>query len=264
MNRVFIIFICALLLAGCGAQSQQAPLRTENLQAKKMLQGIWLNEEDGTVSFKAVGDTIYYPDSTSQAVAFKIFDDTLVLYGAQEMKYPIIRQAAHLFQFKNQIGDVVKLTKSADKQDNALFSNRKTVSLNQKRLIKRDTIIYYDAKKYHCYIQINPTTYKVIDSDYNDDGVMVDNIYYDNIIHLSIFQGPRKVFSRDFHKTDYARYVPKNYLSQGILNDMVLTSIGADGIHYNTEIGIPNSPISYLIENIIHFDGKLKVQVKND
>lgn len=264
LERYFIILICALILAGCETQPQQAPSRAENAQAKKMLQGIWLNEDDGTVSFKASGDTIYYPDSTSQAVAFKIFDDTLVLYGAQEMKYPIIKQAPHLFQFRNQIGDIVTLTRSADRQDNTLFAKRKTVSLNQRRLIKRDTVVYYDAKKYHCYVQINPTTYKVIDSEYNDDGVIVDNIYYDNIIHLSIFQGPRKVFSRDFHKSDYAPYVPKNYLTQGILNDMTLTSIDADGIHYNTEIGIPDSPISFLIENIIHFNGKLKMQVKNN
>lgn len=48
-----------------------------------MLQGIWLNDDDeDDVAFRVKGDTIYYPDSTSQPVYFYIAGDTLVMKGA--------------------------------------------------------------------------------------------------------------------------------------------------------------------------------------
>lgn len=69
--------IVKLLLLGCiigWASCSHKPdkheaAQEEDLAAKKMLQGIWLNDDDeDDVAFRAKGDTIYYPDSTSQPV----------------------------------------------------------------------------------------------------------------------------------------------------------------------------------------------------
>ena len=104
-SKWFLIMAFPLLLVSMGScrkgreKAQEA--RQEDLGAKKMLQGIWVDEDEQDVAFKAKGDTIYYPDSTSQPVYFQIFDDTLVLHGANEAKYPIVKQTRHLFVFRN-------------------------------------------------------------------------------------------------------------------------------------------------------------------
>ena len=56
-------------------------------------------------------------------------------------------------------------------------------------MLKRDCVVFFNDEKYHCYIQINPTTYKVVKPSVNDDGVEVDNVYYDNIVNLTVFNG---------------------------------------------------------------------------
>ena len=108
MKYSVLLLFAALLLgvSSCrksGNQSQEA--RQEDFAAKKMLQGIWVDEDEQDVAFKAKGDTIFYPDSTSQPVYFQIIADTLVLHGANEAKYPIVRQTRNLFVFRNQNGD---------------------------------------------------------------------------------------------------------------------------------------------------------------
>lgn len=265
-RTLFILFVIVLVMGGCRKRPgdrQDAP--REDVAAKKMLQGIWVNEDEEDVAFMAKGDTIFYPDSTSQPVYFQIFNDTLVLHGANDVKYPIVKQAAHLFEFKNQNGDVVKLTLSDNPYDKYVFASnaKRPQALNQNQLIKRDSVISFEGEKYHSYVQVNPTTYKVVKASYNDEGVEVDNVYYDNIIHISLYKGAEKVFSRDFHKQDFARQVPKDFLRQGILNDILLVKADAAGVHYNTMIGIPDSPSSYVVETIISYKGKLTLKLAN-
>lgn len=184
-----------LLLSACGGeQKQNTPEVKEDLKAKQLLQGIWLDDDAGDVVFKIHGDTIFYPDTTSMPVAFKVLADTLVLNGAKSSKYPILKQTAHLFIFANQNGEQIKLVKSEDASDDYFFEGKKVRPLNQNELIKRDTILVYGGDKYHCYVQVNPTTFKVVKSSYNDNGVAVDNIYHDNIVHLSVLKEQQKSF----------------------------------------------------------------------
>ncbi|MDO4161221.1 MAG: DUF4738 domain-containing protein, partial [Prevotellaceae bacterium] len=186
-------FVTLLLLvsvfAGCKQNIKKESVQEENKKAKALLEGIWKDSDEDNVAFLVKGDTIYYPDSTSQPVYFEIIDDTLVLKGNSISKYPIIRQEAHLFEFKNQSDDIVKFIKSEDPNDSLEFIRQSPNVLNQRIVIKRDTIISHSDKKYHCYVQINPTTYKVFRTSYNSEGIEVENVYYDNIIHISIFSG---------------------------------------------------------------------------
>ncbi|EJP28246.1 hypothetical protein HMPREF1146_0192 [Prevotella sp. MSX73] len=173
----------------------------EDLRAKQMLQGIWLNDAEGDVSFMAKGDTIFYPDSTSQPVRFAIYGDTVVTLGGE---------------------------------------------------------------KYHSYTQVNPTTYKVVKSSYNDDGVAVDNVYHDNIVHVSVFNGARKVYSGDFRKQAFVRLVPADYLSQSVLSDITFTRIDASGLHYAATLCIPDSPSSFVVELLISPAGRLTMRVADN
>lgn len=237
-------------------KSNEAKLQ-EDLKAKQLFQGIWLNDEAGDVAFKVKGDTIYYPDTTSVPVSFQIFVDTLVLNGVKSTKYPIIKQSSHLFVFANQNGDQIKLVKSEDDADNFFFKGMKVRPLNQNKLIKRDTVVVYGDDKYHCYVQVNPTTYKVVKSSYNDEGVAVDNIYHDNIVHLSVFKGAQKVYSGDFRKQNFKKYVSKNILDEAILSDLLFNSIGKNGITYTALLGIGDSNMSYEVKVMVDFNGKV-------
>ena len=252
-----------LLLVGCKQSNQELPAPTpvEDKEAKQMLEGIWINEDEQSVAFRAKGDTIFYPDSTSLPVAFQIFGDTLVMHGASDMKYAIVKQAPHLFVFKNQSGEEVRLVKSEDPIDNYAFKNPKPHAINQDLLIKRDTIVMHGSQRYHCYVQVNPTTYKVIKRTYNDEGVVVDNIYHDNIINLAVYNGASKVFSSDFHKQDFKKFLAEDILKQSVLSDMIYNRLDDDGIHYDAFIGIPDSPSGYVVDVLVGYDGKIKFEV---
>ena len=135
------------------------------------------------------------------------------------------------------------------------------MALNQRQLIKRDSVVTVGSNHYHYYVQVNPTTYKVVKTSYNDDGVAVDNIYYDNIVHLSVYNGASCLFSSDFRKRDFAGLVPQQYLSQSVLSDIVYYQATAAGIEFVASLAIPDSASSFQIKITIAANGKKKMQV---
>lgn len=262
MVRLLTLTLAFLaLLAGCGNKAGKEVTSREDTAAKKMLQGIWLNDDEDDVAFRVEGDTIFYPDSTSQPTYFYVLSDTLVMRGGNEARYPIVKLADHLLIFKNQNGDVVKLEKTDDKSYMRQFVHERPVALNQNTVIKRDSVVVFAEERYHLYVQVSPTTYKVYKNTYNDDGVEVDNVYYDNIVNINVYHGGEKVFSRDFHKKDFAGEVPASFLGQAVLSDMVFDKIDGDGIHYMAILAMPDSSLSYQVEVTISFAGKMKVHI---
>lgn len=260
-SRNLLLLAIGLALAACTDRAQRPAAPQEDTEAKRLLQGVWVNEENQNVAFQAKGDTIFYPDSTSQPVFFQIFGDTIVMHGQDEVRYPIIRQTAHLFKFRNQNNEEVTLTKSTDRDDSALFTDRHTIALNQNRLIKRDTIVTHGTDRYHSYVQVNPTTYKVIKTSYNDEGVAVDRFYYDNIVNLHVYHGSRKLFSSDFKKQHFASKVPGDILEQSVLSDIELTKADDRGIHYVASLVIPDTMSSFEVELTIDYGGRLSMSV---
>lgn len=259
-HSLMMALLCGLsVVASCGKKASPDSTPKEDTRAKKLLQGIWLNEDDEDVAFRVKGDTIYYPDSTSQPVYFCIYGDTLVMKGARDVKYPILKQAAHLFEFKSPSGDVIKLTKTSDKTYLKSFQQEKPIALNQNQLIKRDTIVSHGENRYHLYVQVNPTTYKVFKSSMNDDGVQVDNVYFDNIINLNVFHGANKLFAHDFKKKDFASKVPESFLEQAVLSDLLFERIDEKGIHYLAVLAMPDSSLSYQVKIVVSYQGKLEI-----
>ena len=249
------------LVLGCNSRTGKTSDVGEDLVAKKNMQGIWLDGDDeDDVAFRVKGDTIYYPDSTSRPVYFYIVGDTLVMKGANTSKYPIVHQAAQIFQFKVQNGDIVKLVKTDDQSYLQQFSHEQPVTLNQNTLVKRDTVVNAGNEKLHLYVQVNPTTFKVYKSSYNDDGVEVDNVYHDNIVNVNIYQGSRKIFGRDFRKEDFKGQVPHEFLKQSILSDIVFRKVDAEGVHYKVVLAMPDSNMSYQVEIIISLKGKMTIK----
>ena len=148
----------------------------------------------------------------------------------------------------------MKLNKDDDLMDDFQHEQTKIMSLTS--VLKRDTVVFWNNERYHLYIAINPTKYKVTRHALNEDGLDVENVYYDNIIHLSIFQGDRQLFSKDFRKQQFHKRVPEQILGQSVLNDLQYDKTHAKGFHLNASICVPGDASCYLVENVISFDGK--------
>ena len=244
LHIITILLVAVAAVCSCKQQDKPVAAPAENLEAKKMLAGIWVDADEESVVFKISGDTIYYPDPAANPVEFKIVKDTMILQGNSVSKYPIIKMAAHLLEFKNQGGDIIKLVKSDNPVDAYQFKRHDQVPLNQGKVVKTDTVVSYNDNRYHSYVQVNPTTYKVYRTSYNSEGMETENIYYDNIV-----------------QDDFAETVPANMLKQCVLSDIKLIEASDDGLHYRAQLAIPDSPSSFMAELIISYDGKTKVRV---
>ena len=254
------VFLLVLLVA-CGQKSATADQRAESREAKALLQGIWLSNETEDVFFKLDGDSVYYPDSTSMPAYFKVIDDTLYIGAAAG--YPIVKHTEHLLWFKNRQGELVKLQKTADAaSDERVFEENRPQVLQLTEVLKRDTVVFLNGDRYHCYVAVNPTKYRVTRSTINDEGMQVDNVYYDNIIHLSIFKGSAQVFSRDFRKPQYAGCVPAVFLEQAILNDMHYSHADAAGFHFQVSLCIPDDASCYLVDQTVSTAGKVSTRLQ--
>lgn len=253
------IAILALLalLASCGNRNASSAQREESRQAKALLQGVWMDQTTEAVVFKMEGDSVYYPDSTSQTAYFCVVDDSLFIGDAS--RYHIEKQSEHVLWFQGQDGELVKLEKTSTEEHAEVFENPQILTLTE--VMKKDTVVMYDNQRYHLYIAINPTRYKVVRHTLTDEGLDVENVYYDNIIHLSVFQGNRQVFSRDFSKKMYKQVVAERFLGQSILNNMEFDKVDADGFHLNSSLCMPGDASCYLIEHVVSFDGQLSTKL---
>ena len=229
MKKLFgyLMLLCTvLLMTGCGSSSGRPK---ESKEAKQLLQGIWVDEGTDKVLFKLQGDSVYYPDSTSMPAYFMVAADTL--YIGNTSRFHIEKHAEHVLWIQNEEGELIKLHKDDDPDDEEEFLEHQVQTLTE--VVKRDTVVFYNSERYRLYFAINPTKYKVTLNTVNEDGMEVENVYYDNIIHLSIFKGSTELFSRDFRKPQYEKKVPAQFLTQSILNDMEYEKTDAQGFHVN-------------------------------
>ena len=133
--------------------------------------------------------------------------------------------------------------------------------LSYSHQVKIDSVIVYGGNRYHWYIAINPTKYKVTTRSYNDDGLEVENVYYDNIMHVSVFQGSRQLFSSDFRKQQYAGKVPAEFLEEAVLGNMEFSHVDAAGLHFVATLCIPDGASCYLVESLVSYQGQMTMQL---
>jgi len=260
MKQLSVIIYLALAFCSCGNRSANVPVaeQEEDRDAKTMLQGFWVDDEIEELAVHVKGDTIFYSDSTSMPAYFRIVGDSLVL--ASGATYNIDRLSENLFWFHNQNGDLVKYRRSSNPEEDSTFVHDTPRIMTYTHQVKTDSVVSYGGDRYHWYIAINPTKYKVIKHSYSDDGVEVDNVYYDNIMHISVYKGAQKLYSSDFRKSQYSKYVPADFLEQAVLGNMEFSNIDAEGLHFNATLCIPDDASCYLVETLISYKGELKMK----
>ena len=259
--QLAISLIICLLAFSCTSKTENAQIQQEDKAAKQKLQGTWINEMDGDVFFSIKGDTLFYNDSLSAPVSFYVNNDSLIICNHQIVRYPIVRLNSTQFYFINADGDEVNLVKSDNAPALQKGEYKGTVDLNQKQKIKNDSVVTCNGKRLHAYTQVNPTSYKVYHQTTNDDGMTVENVYYDNIVFVALYDGNRKVFGQNFQKKDFASLVPKTYIDGAVLSEIIIQGATNDGVRFVAILSKPDSYTNYRINIDITADGKKKLSV---
>ena len=257
-KQITRLLLTVVLTTFCGCQGNKSAVPSEDKEAKALLQGIWVEEESGDVSMRIVGDSIFYTDSTSMPSYFRIVADSLVMGSGTS--YAIVKQTENLFWFVNQNGDIVKFQKSNDPVDETEFVHDTPSVMTYTHQVKTDSVVMYNGERFHWYIAINPTKYKVVKRSYNDDGLEVENVYYDNIMHVSLFQGAQRLYSSDFKKQMFVKQVPENFLENAVLANMEYSRVDADGFHFNATLCIPDEASCYVVETLIDHKGQMRMK----
>ena len=126
MMKYVVLSLMVIFSVSCGGNKNPnfLELEEEDIAAKELLQGIWLDDETESPLMRVEGDTIYYADSQSAPITFKVMRDTLYTYGNDTAYYKIDKQAEHIFWFHSITDNIIKLHKSEDPNDSLSFVRR--------------------------------------------------------------------------------------------------------------------------------------------
>lgn len=263
MKRINSILLSSLLLlAACSIRpTQTMEKESENKEAKSILQGLWMDDVTETPLLRIEGDSIYYMDTKVAPVAFKIIGDSMITYGSKPASYLIKKQDEYSFWFQSVLGETLKLSKSETTMDSIAFFHGQDIQEPNQTVIQKDHVVTYNQVRYHGYAYINPTQIKVINSEITEEGLEIDNVYYDNIIHICVFEGKNRLFGQDIKKQHFEHIIPAEYFQRSILSDMDFLGVNAKGYQYQATVCIPNSASCYLIDISISTDGDITYEL---
>ena len=218
MEKSIASFIFVLLLFSCkGGGTKDSSAMQEDTLAKSQLQGIWVDDDSDMPLMKIKGDTIYYSDPQNSPVYFKVQNDTLHTYGNEVTHYHIDKLGQYVFWLHSLSDEVVKLHRSEDADDSLAFSaGGVEVIPTYRERVERDSVVNYDGKRYRAYVYINPSKVKVVKTSYNEDGMSIDNIYYDNVMHICVYEGRKSLYASDITKQMLSPYVSADFLSKSL------------------------------------------------
>ena len=261
MIKFITTSLLTILLIACNNTKKQNSLeQSENVKAKELMQGIWIDDESDIPLLFIKGDTIYYANSQSTPVYFKIIKDTLYTFGNELARYQIDKQTEYSFSFHSLADNIVKLHKSEDPNDSLAFSGKPVESIPiYTEVTQKDSVVFYNGIRYRAYVYINPSKIKVIKTTYSEEGISMDNIYYDNIMHICIYEGRKCLFSSDITKQMLENVISTDFLQQSILSEMNFKNVDRKGFHYQATVCIPESSVCNIADLSVSFDGKLTI-----
>lgn len=264
-NKVILsLSLTFAVLLSCGRRAdttdEPSPAVADSA-AMHRIEGIWQDELTEAVVFRIKGDSIFYPDSTNLPARFAIFADTLVIYASSEAHYPISHLGDNFFVYESLTGEEMKVVRSNDESDSLLFEHRDYAPILLDQRVRRDTVVYADGERYHLYIDVSPTRRRVFKTTYTDEGMAVENAYFDNIIHIGVYSGRKCLYSHDFQKTDFSDVVTPQFIEGAILSNMEFGHTNAAGSRFLATLCEPDGSTCYVVEITIGFDGKVMAEL---
>lgn len=244
------------LMAGCvSPQQKEAEKRVEDREAMQELQGIWLDDNTESPLFKIQGDSIYYASQVNAPMPFTVRNDTMVVYSTEPINYFIEERGAYSLRYRTPIGEVVSLHKA--ESDTLSFGTVVPVPQTDSGVFEKDSVILYGGERYRGYAYINPTKKRVTLLSVSEEGLPVENVYYDNIIHICVYKGKNRMFSKDIRKEMFGRVVPADFLHNAILSDMDFVKVDEKGYRYVATLCIPDGASCYNVRLDIDKDGHI-------
>ena len=262
MRKVlFFMLFMPLLAAGKGSVEKKEEKAEEerNQMIMQHLQGIWIDDNTELPMLKIKGDSIFLASQINMPFCFSISGDSLLAKGLEPVAYRIIKIEEHVFQFYTSLGDLVSLHKS---DNDTIPFGYQTVTEPEKKVIEKDSVFYFQGKRYHGYAYINPSTKKVFRPTITEEGMIVDNVYYDNIIHICVFQGKQRLYAKDISKEIFEGTVPADFLKMSVLSDMKFTGVDSEGYHYQATVSMPDDLSCYYVNLLIDEKGTLTFKLK--
>ena len=93
-----------------------------------------------------------------------------------------------------------------------------------------------------------------------EDGMSIDNIYYDNVMHICVYEGRKSLYASDITKQMLSPYVSADFLSKSLFSDMQFIGVGPSGFHYQASVCIPESFVCNIVDLYVSFKGKLTMK----
>ena len=172
------------------------------------------------------------------------------------MRFPSF--LSHSLWLESEIGELIQLAKAEEDIEPILLAQpQPEVSEKALEVIQKDQVVFYKNTRYRGYVYINPSQIKVIRPEYSEEGFKVDNVYYDNVIHICVYEGKNKLFGKDIFKTEFNGVVPDEFLQWAILSDMEFIGVTEQGYHYQATVCIPDKASCYLINIHITPEGEI-------
>ena len=227
----------------------------ENQEVIQRLQGIWLDDNTEAPLFKIQGDSIYYASQINAPMAFSVHNDTMTVYSAQPIHYFIEECLSYSLRYRTSVGETVSLHKS--ESDTLSFGTVVPVKVVENGVFEKDSVIFHGGERYRGYAYINPTKKRVTLVSINEEGLPVENIYYDNIIHICVYKGKERLFSKDINKEMFARVVPADFLNNAILSDMDFVKVDEKGYRYVATLCIPDGAACYNVRLDVSKEGSI-------
>lgn len=251
-----------VLFAACTGKPEENAEKAEDestLATMQYLQGIWLDDNTGMPILKVKGDSMYLASQVNAPFRFSISRDTILVYGSEWVAYRISDISENIFRFYTSTGEWVSLHKSDS--DTIPFGYR-PVAEPERKVIKKDSVVISGGKRYRGYVYINPSTKKVFHPTVTEEGMIVDNVYYDNIIHICVYEGRNRLYSKDVSKEMFEGVVPSGFLRMAILSDMDFMGVSAETYHYQATVSIPDELSYFNIDLLIDKDGNISYKLK--
>lgn len=259
--------LAALMIAcqACSSTEKQKDTSEADRQAHSRLQGVWLDNTTETPVFQVQGDTVYYPDLFRAASAFEVKGDSFITYGAQTTVYRIERLSNSYLVMHSAVGDEISLVKADEGALEDFFleeSGEEELTAEEPQVVSKDSVVMYDGVRYRGYVYINPTQIKVIRPAVSQEGLSVDNVYYDNIIHICVYKGKQKMFSKDISRSMFSSVIPANFLDVSILEDMDFEGVDDKGYKYRAIVADPEGSACYYVDLLVDWSGNLGFWVR--
>lgn len=261
MNYLYILLSCSLFIGCSSKRAQEKDLITESdkvNRAEELFQGVWFLHNTESPFLRVVGDSLRFYEHPEALMAFDIIKDTLYTYGNGTYKYKIDRQSEYSFGFRSLSNHAVKLYKSVDLADSIYFepidlgTSKETIQSNKdSSKQKNDSVIFHNSNRYHGYAFVNPSSFKVYKPMYSDEGVRIDQIYYDNIIYICVYQGTDKLFGKNIYKREFKSILEDSFYSSVILSSMHFVGVDDSFFSFRAKVEVPNSLMYDLIDVLI-------------